>query len=313
MNNAKVVFLKKKRKKKKRNKKVLIYFLMGSFVAFILLNFGKTLLVQNFNPVGYLEWKVFEDGVRTEGFLFKNEVPVYAEANGKVELLLAWKKVRKGDTIVKIKDNASQKIIPVKAKVNGIFVPNTDGLEFIGPDNIETLNPSKILELYQPRKVEGDAVEGQPLGKIIDNLNPILLVIPKLSLRDNLVEGREYRLNINEKYELKANFLRKNGEVALFSINFYPDELLNQRKVSVFIKTKEYSGFWVPVSAVKQIAGKTYIYTLKNEEVVLTPVKVVLSRENNVLVEGEKESKDELIGKKYLIRPFLVQPGDKFH
>ncbi|GAV21800.1 HlyD family efflux transporter periplasmic adaptor subunit [Carboxydothermus pertinax] len=301
------------KRKKKSYKAVFFYSLLGVLIFFIFLNFGKNLLVQYLNPVGYLEWQVIEEGIKGEGYLFKKEVLVYAQASGIIKTKKTWSKVRKGDIVLEIEDTSNHALTKMKAPMNGIFVPVTDGLEFIGPDNLENINPEKIFQLYKPTVLGNEVVEGQPVGKIIDNLDTVILALPGVEKKGLFREGQDYQIKINDDLEVKAEFLRFSSGNALFSLPFYPDELLKLRKVKVFVNTSEKGGFLVPKSALRSIANKTYLYTLKNEEVVLTPVKIIKNFENNVLVEGEKESKDELLGKKYLIRPFLVRPGDKIY
>jgi len=299
-------------KRKKKTNKTLFYSLLGIFFFLIFFSFVKNLLVQNLNPVGYLTWQGEAFGVEGEGYLFRKEVPVYANVSGKVKAFLSWSKVRKGDIVLEIEENVAKKLTKVEANANGVFAPVVDGLEFIGPDNLEKVNLNQVFELYKPAKLGEEVAKGQPVGKIIDNLEKMILLL-KTQTKEQFIQGKVYQININNKLVVNGEFRRYLGDYSLFSLSFYPDELLKLRTVKVFIITEEKEGFLVPKTALKTINNKTYLYTLKNEEVVLTPVKIIKNVENNVLLEGETVSKDELIGRKYLIRPFLVLPGDKLY
>ena len=299
--------------KKKKNSPIIYYGVLVLFLTFIGISFLKNLLIQNFNPLDILTWQVIAEGVEGKGYFFRAEVPVYANNTGKIIYTLTWGKVRKGDIILEIKDNSSQRIIKLTAKASGVFTPGVDGLEFVGPDNIDNVDFKKIAQLYKPVKLAEEVEKGQPVGKLIDNLEKIILALPQNQTAQKFRPGRLYQIKIDGQITVSGEYLKNLGEYALFSIAFYPDEILKERISKVFVKTAEKGGFLVPKSSVKTFNGQTCIYTLKNEEVVLTPVKIIKKFEKDVLIEGETATKDELIGVKYLVRPFLIRPGDKLY
>lgn len=178
----------------------------------------------------------------------------------------------------------------------GIVVYTVDGLEGqLIPSQSSSWTPAwyRSLALPNPRKTGQGAVSvGAPLFKLVDNLNPGLVLLVPSELRPSLQAERRIRVQFpgRDWRPIRATVIHHAEEGAdlllYLQASVLPEELNSLRKVRVRVVLASYSGLIAPRSAIDVQDGRQGVWVKDAKELYFQPVRVLGGSSTEVALEG---------------------------
>ncbi|MCQ2560407.1 MAG: hypothetical protein MJ157_06875, partial [Clostridia bacterium] len=197
---------------------------------------------------------------------------------------------------------------------SGLFSQKVDGLESTleNYDRLSSLNKKS-------QKVSPKAV-----CKVIDNLNPAQFYFEidqtdswKIGDPVSLIwQGAEPRGNgllaqyLPEEVNLTGRVIWMNETGLLVEVDDCPDQLLLTRQASLFLSTKELSGYLVPKSALtepKGAGGQKSLYYVRRGQTNLEQVQVIANLEDQYLIDSPNLSDKT----RYVNNAHWIKEGEK--
>jgi len=256
--------------------------------------------------------------VPVTAWLVKSESLLTAPAAGRLTLLARdGERVRVGEAVARIDGAAGFQLL--HAPSAGVWCTHVDGLETVlRPAALDALDLNRLEKLdgSTVRPADGTTVEkGGPVGKLVDNLSPIRLVlkVPKNeSGAGRPIRGTPVSL-IWQGGGLsgRVDGERENGDFhwLVLSVSNYPDSLVHYRRINAGLVTGQLSGYLVPAGALVEYNGKTGLYIVSRQIVHWVPVRVCGEQNGRVAVTGD----DLNDGVQVVLNPRWAREGDWLH
>lgn len=163
---------------------------------------------------------------------------------------------------------------------SGIFSPYVDGLEnILTPENIKEFDAAYIRSLAANSAVNADGAEvsvGMPVGKVMDNHKWYVLGITDASNKTLFDENNRPTVRFSgltgSSAAGKLAYISEpddNGEcIFLIEVPTYLESAFSYRKISAEIIFKEYTGYKVPIEAVRtgDSIDSYYVYAMQGSE-----------------------------------------------
>lgn len=230
-----------------------------------------------------------------EGVLIRREETVKAPAPGKLRLLARdGERLRVGAPLAEIQGVSSHKVWSPGA---GVFCTHLDGLEgLLVPGMIDVLDMGAVERISNNREVAGggEVTGGELIGKLVDNLQPVLIYIKLDNPGDDaarlwkkgtavhlLCNGRELTGGITE--------VRGGGDgLGMFiEVEKYPESFVHERYQRLELVTRRVAGWLVPERALVFKDGKPGIYVVSKQILRWMPVTARDNVDGKVAISGE--------------------------
>ncbi|MBQ7922303.1 MAG: hypothetical protein IJ325_06970 [Clostridia bacterium] len=188
----------------------------------------------------------------------------------------------------------------VYAPVSGYFYADTDGYESLfSADGIDTMSYESFMELT--RNDPGESMRSTvSVGKIVTDYRWYLSCPVSKKEAAELVDGQTYAVTfpyngnkvINMKLYSVIPALPGDGAILVFVTGTIPENFDYTRMQPVQIGTVEYSGFRVPVSAVRVIDGYEGVYILDQVTVQFRRIHIVYEGDGYYICTGGEPEED---------------------
>ncbi len=289
-----------RRTRPKKDKNFLIKVLEVLFVLFwlyMLYVFGSwifTKLVFSMAQVSYLDSACFHQGQTVQAWVFKKEYLIYPQADGTISFSVQeGEKVRPNQELGNI-IFAEGSVQILQADFSGLFSKNVDNLENALED-YNNLNSLKTKSRVAPKAV----------CKVIDNLSPVQLYF-EIDNADSWQVNKPVTLiwqgakpenketlakNLPEEIVLKGKVIWGSKAGILVEVNNCPDQLLLSRQASLFLSTRELTGYLVPKTALlTQPDPVRNLCYLSRGQVKLEPVEILAELDEGYLIDSSNLS-----------------------
>lgn len=245
------------------------------------LAWAKNNVLLHLLDVQSLEHDEIRETLAVEGLLIKHEEPVKAPAAGRLRLLVQdGDRLRTGALLAEISGTVDQKVWSPGA---GVFCTHLDNLESVlVPGMIDVLDMSAVEKISGSVPPIADEVAGgQLIGKVVDNLQPLLVFIQL----DNLDESaaRSFKKNtavtlLGEDRKLAGKIIQAGlGENTLsmfVELSRYPENYIHERRVRLDLVTRQMTGWLVPEESIVFKEGKPGLYVVSKQAIRWMPVAV---------------------------------------
>jgi len=303
---------------KKRQKQIRAVRLVLLLVALVLLAaFGYDLEQKAFRNLKEKRMQIVAvsqgrlvDSLAGRALVVNQEYLVRAPKAGRYENLVQENaKVRKGQTLGCLIDKDQR--LPLTAPDTGIYSAQIDGLEQVLEDPVlNAVGPE--LFFYQPRTVNAGPVikAGEPVCKVIDNLQPNILVVRidgELACLPDIKPGSRVDLWLNEQKVSSASVkeIRRDGPALLkLETDNFNEAFVGQRYYDLVLTQDSGSGLLVPVGALLGDEADRSVYSYKDGKIYIRKIQVVKIKDRQALVTGV-EPNEMIVGD-----PSVVEPED---
>ncbi|KAF1084815.1 HlyD family secretion protein [Sporotomaculum syntrophicum] len=219
--------------------------------------------------------------ITVEGLLVKHEEPVKAPADGLLTLLVEdGDRLQMGTLLAEISGLEDKQ---VWSPGTGIFCTHLDNLEnLLVPGMIDVLDMDAVEKINNSvRPASGEVVGGQIIGKMVDNLQPVLVFIQLKTLDEytarSFKKDTDVTLNWNER-KLSGKIAQvsvMDRTVSMFvELLQYPEVFLHERRVQLDLVTRQMTGWLVPEEAIVFKEGKPGLYIVSEQTICWVPVTV---------------------------------------
>lgn len=196
----------------------------------------------------------------------------------------------------------------IYSEISGVFSTYLDGLESVlVPDRIEQYTPSYIRGLPDAKNEETDLshVEtGDPICKVMNNHVWYILAALNANETEKCAENTRVKLRfnnmINAEIEGVIDYIsgadEKGDSLALIRCSTYVESVFSYRRVDVDIIFDSYTGYKVPVSAIRAGDGEPYVYGQAGSSNFVCKVKVLYtdSESGYAIIESTEDAKNKL-------------------
>ncbi len=283
-----------RRTRSARDKRLLVKILGILFVLFWLYILGSWIfaqLVLGMTKISYLDSARFHQGQTVQVWVFKNEHLLYPRSDGTVSFAVQeGSRVRPNQPLgsVAFADGSTQTL---QINSSGLFSQKIDGLE----STLE--NYDKLSSLNK----KSQEVSPKAVCKVVDNLSPVQFYFEieqtdswKISDPISLIwQGAEPQGKgmlaqyLPEEVALTGKVIWMSENGLLVEVDDCPDQLLLTRQTSLFLSTKELSGYLVSKSALtepKEAGGQKSLYYVRRGQAKLEQVQVIANLEDQYLI-----------------------------
>jgi len=246
--------------------------------------------------VKVVEYGTMEDKLSGQAIVLNKEKLVLAASAGHFDnMVKEQEKISKGALLGYFVTAQGQ--TPLRAKESGTFIRKTDGLEEVFQNiDLQAVTPEVFKYKTSQVKEEQSVLEGQPIYKIVDSLDPTRLLIhfPLQNINFDVKPQQQVKILLKGKElgdavitDMKQDF----GEM-LIMVKFrsFQEELLPQRFVEVEVVFDSCSGYLIPEKALVENDGKKGIYCSNGEDSTFKPIKIIKTKDDICLVEGLKQN-----------------------
>ncbi|MDK2932429.1 MAG: hypothetical protein PWP27_239 [Clostridiales bacterium] len=186
----------------------------------------------------------------------------------------------------------------------GVVSYNIDGLEqILNPENISKFTVSDFQNLdniHLNNQVE--VKPGQAVAKIINNFEWYLAFV--------MDTQRVYPLKVGDKLSVRFKDLEdkvidayihyispeeKGKVIVVLSLNKHIDSIYTFRKVNIDIIKQSYSGFKIPVSAVRVRNGKTGVYIIRDRIARFREIEILYKNNDFAIVKENNLNENNLL------------------
>lgn len=267
---------------------------IGIWSLWVTLTWAKNNMLLNLLDVRFLANNEIRKVRSVDGLLIRQEEPIKASVAGEFKLLVQdGDRLRVGADIAKI-SGVSDKI--VRSPRAGIFCSHIDNLEtLLNPDMIDVLDMGEVEKISSNLQVLTEEVDGgQIIGKVMDNLNSILVYIQVDNLEDYVARSFIKEMTIYLIYdgqELTGKVVEARAVDNVLNIfveiEKYPDNFIHERNVQLELVTRKIKGWLIPEKAVVFKDGKPGIYVVSKQVISWFPVSVTDRLNEMVVVKGD--------------------------
>lgn len=255
------------------------------------LAWAKNNMLQHLLEIQPLAYDEIKETMAVEGLLLKHEEPVKAPADGRLTLLVEdGDRLQMGTLLAEISGLEDQQ---VWSPNSGIFCTHVDNLEsMLVPDMIDVLDMDAVEKINNSvTPASGEVAGGQIIGKVVDNLQPVLLFI-RLETID---EHTACSFGKDTTVTLYWNGQKLTGQIAQGSfvgrkvsmfveLNEYPAAFLHDRQVQLDLVTRHMTGWLVPEESIVFKEGKPGLYIVSEQTICWVPVTVQDRLQGKVVV-----------------------------
>lgn len=181
---------------------------------------------------------------------------------------------------------------------SGIISYSVDGYEeVLKPNKISSFSPDFIEDIsanVSTKSVAQEANSNKPLAKVLKNFKYYIVASNETKKMKIFSQGESVRVRINDLGEIiSANvyYISKDyaGKTIIALVTDKRiSETVNMRKINIDIIKDHYSGYAVPLSALKNIDNKkktAIIVLVKFNTAIFTEVKIVAKNSNMAIIE----------------------------
>jgi len=203
----------------------------------------------------------------------------------------------------------------IYTEISGVFSTYLDGLEqVLAPDRIEQYDPTYIKGLKNRESTEADNLSvsmGDPICKIMNNhvwyaLAAVGPDIPEECKKDKSVKLRFKNMGNSEvdgTIEYISDADANGDRLVLIRCSTYVESVFSYRDADMDIIFNSYTGYKVPVHAIRTRGDKSYVVGRSNNTAFDCEVKIVYSDKNGetAIVESTDEAQNKLSKAKRII------------
>jgi putative membrane fusion protein len=305
---------KNKIKWKKQRQKQAVLLAVGCllliFLALSLINYTKSWVEERMVKLAELEERELIATIALNGYILKDELLFFAPIAGELEIIaLEGERISAGGKIANIKGGYDSKfeqrsLKEILAPAAGIVSYEIDGLESIL--DIKNFHQLELVAIPEPGKSQNALInqveKGQPVGKIINNLKPIVILVfleseeekkqVQLALQQNsqaLFKVGDGSLQFVPVRLLKAHLGTGQG-MMFFETNGFYQELYHLRKINLELVLEHYRGLVVDEQALVYEYEQPGLITVgKNSTYSWQPVDVVGQIGSELVITGLKQ------------------------
>ncbi|MBQ8807986.1 MAG: hypothetical protein IJZ81_01610 [Clostridia bacterium] len=173
----------------------------------------------------------------------------------------------------------------VHAPASGYFYKTVDGLEQVGNEReIAALTSEDIKELSE--SLSKHTPDKTQVGKIVDTYNWYLVASVTEKDAQNLTEGKEVSLSIDDSPSVSAtvlavNIAEKGDSAVIIKCNRDVSGIFEKRRAEFEICYEEYNGLYVPAAAIRVVDDVTGVYVIsRNATVSFRAAHILLHEED---------------------------------
>lgn len=204
----------------------------------------------------------------------------------------------------------------------GYFYTSLDGYENIfNAENISSLTYREYLEMTKkdPDSLQASQ-EGYPVGKLVTDYVWYVACEIDISELHNYETGKRYSIKFpyNNGSVLSMNLYRILSEVGsdtavlIFSADILPEDFSYLRYQTVQIVRDSYTGYRVPVSAVRIVNGQPGVYILRGSQVIFRYI-IPLYEYDGYLIVAERDKNIENYYEYLAKNEFVITKGKELY
>lgn len=196
----------------------------------------------------------------------------------------------------------------IYSEISGVFSTYLDGLESVlTPDRIEQYTPSYIRGLPEVKNEETDSshVEtGDPICKVMNNHVWYTLAALNANEAEKCSKNTSVKLRFNNMADAEVEGIidyisdaDENGDrLVLIRCSTYVESVFSYRRADVDIIFERYTGYKVPVNAIRAGDGQPYVYGQAGSSNFKCEVKVLYTDTESEysIVESTEEARNKL-------------------
>lgn len=196
----------------------------------------------------------------------------------------------------------------IYSEISGVFSTYLDGLESVlVPDRIEQYSPSYINGLPDAKNEEtdmGHVETGDPICKVMNNHVWYTLAALNADEAEKCSENTNVKLRFNNMANTEVDGIidyisdaDENGDrLVLIRCSTYVESVFSYRRADVDIIFDSYTGYKVPVNAIRAGNGEPYVYGQAGNSSFICKVKVLYtdSESEYSIVESTEDAKNKL-------------------
>ncbi len=190
----------------------------------------------------------------------------------------------------------------VSSETSGYFYSSVDGYETIlSSANISRMTYNDYLNLASQSPKEFTNTEnGHPIGKLVTDYLWYIACEIDISELHNYETGSSYNIKFpyNNDTTLTTDLYRilsvagSKTAVLIFRTGILPEDFSYLRHQTVQIVKESYTGYRVPISAVRVVNGKAGVYILQGSKVLFKRIDPLYEQDGYLIVAERDESKE---------------------
>ena len=185
----------------------------------------------------------------------------------------------------------------VSAEKAGTFSLSVDGLENIGPEDIQNLTPESMDELFS----DADTVRSSTFGKLVYGIKWYYVTVVDTGTAARLAEVKNVKIAFSKTYsatldmKVESTGVVSDGKcVVVFSCSKFIQNVTNVRDMTGEIVFSAQSGLKVPKSAVHlDDDGNTFIYILEGLQARSVPVEILEEKDDCYMASASGELRED--------------------
>ncbi|WP_338819366.1 hypothetical protein MTCOM_07920 [Moorella thermoacetica] len=254
-----------------------------------------------------------EDNLPLEVYIAREEKVLTAPVTGTLTPVIPeGERVPVGATIANLLPVAAgTNPVAIKAPYPGQVSYEVDGLEAnLQPatlGNISYQDLKRLIALARPVTARGQVKEGEPVVRLVNNLDPLRLYVPLENWPAGWKVGQEVTLKVpGDNDEVRARIIRLQDEgnqrAAVMEVATWDNSWLLPRQMAVVAVLRRYRGIILPASALDVgPGGEKGVYVLGANSFKWQPVTIVGQVGDQVAVRGLEA------GAEVVLRPRLAR------
>lgn len=244
-------------------------------------------------------------------WVVRKEKIITAPISGTIKPLINdGERVRVGDKVAVVEGGLDSRGNPERLNISvdssGYICFHPDGLEkILTPDNLDKVVPEQLLSRAVDAKPVTRVSSGQPFAKIIDNLSPSFLYIPRREASEPslaLSQKVWYRISGQDRLE-EAQVVRVSPQAAVLKLLRWNGQLQEVRKADIELIFSRLYGILVPRSAMVEKDGAKGIYIVHEGKVKWKSIEIVGDWGEEIVIKGLEP------GTRIILNPGLVREG----
>lgn len=252
-----------------------------------------------------------EKKVPATAWVVRKEKTIVAPISGVVKPLINdGERVRVGDKIAVVEGGLDSRGNPLHLNImvdsSGYICFHPDGLEkILTPGNLDKIVPDQLLNRTLEVKPVAKVNSGQPFAKIIDNLSPLFLYIPRDEEGQPTVAPAQqlwYRVSGQDRLE-EAEVVTVTPKAVVLKLSRWNSQLQETRKAEVELVYSRIYGILVPRSAIVEKDMAKGIYVVHEGKVKWKSIKVIADWGEELIIDGLEP------GTRIILNPSLVREG----
>lgn len=203
----------------------------------------------------------------------------------------------------------------------GYFYSTIDGYEsVISSENIEKLSYSQYIDMVRSEPKTYAEGENAPIGKLVTDFSWYIACEIDMSELHNYETGKKYSVKFpyNNDLSIPMEMFRiisdagSQNAVLVFRSDIIPKDFNYLRRQTVQIVKEAYTGYRIPVSAVRVVNGNSGVYILQGSKVIFK--KIIPLYEFDGYIVAAEQSKDVDNYRSYLAKnDFVIVKGTELY